>query len=720
MSEQESERGIPDRWLAAELSRMWLIAERTLRTLQRAQVRPQTGHPAIAEVEAILTARRHARLGPGAQPEDEAALTRAIAAAEAELIPLRNQAPIGHVIETLGLRPLEIETLVTAMAPHVDAPLTDIFSVLRGASTVRRGVDLALIVQLFRLRRADRIDLIDALDPDRPLLLWRLLRVVSADFVESYGSLSHRALSPTLDLLSILLGRGQLAPELARYAKILPPGPTPDQLRLDPAMRSTVDALCVAARSDRANPAETVPWLVLYGPAGIGKKTFAACYAGAGGRPLVVFEPMSLDKGQFDEIFPRVQREALIRGACLYIGPLGQDLLANGGRELVRRLRTHIGPLILGTDEFTAPRITAEHPILEVGLKLPSEPTRVQLWRDHLPARCAPDLDVTQLARAFQLTPGEIKRTAAEAVALARREARPVTHADVRGGVDRRLRNDLGELARRIEVVVSWDDLVLPPEDMARVQEFISRRKYADLVYQQWGYGQRVGYGKGLIALFSGPPGTGKTMLAGLIARALDLDIYQVDLAQIVSKWVGETEKSLGKVFDQAERAHAVLLFDEADSLFAKRTEVKGANDRYANMATNYLLQRLEAYHGVAVLTSNKEASLDEALQRRLTLHLRLEIPEIPERERLWQSFLPSNAPVVDDVDLRQLATEFELSGGYIKNAAVRAAFLAASHDAPIGMEVLRLASALELEDMGRVVLRRREVESAEGAQPSN
>jgi SpoVK/Ycf46/Vps4 family AAA+-type ATPase len=160
-------------------------------------------------------------------------------------------------------------------------------------------------------------------------------------------------------------------------------------------------------------------------------------------------------------------------------------------------------------------------------------------------------------------------------------------------------------------------------------------------------------------------------------------------------------------VFDQAERAHAVLLFDEADSLFARRTEVKGANDRYGNMAVNYLLQRLEQYSGVAVLTTNKDSSLDDALQRRLTLHLRLEIPEVPERERLWQSFLPPRAPVEADIDLPQLAREFELSGGYIKNAAVRAAFLAASNGAAIGMEILRVASALELEDMGRVVWHR-------------
>src|SRR5207342_1232143 len=132
-----------------------------------------------------------------------------------------------------------------------------------------------------------------------------------------------------------------------------------------------------------------------------------------------------------------------------------------------------------------------------------------------------------------------------------------------------------------------------------------------------WGYGERIGYGKGMIGLFSGPPGTGKTMMAGLIAKVLDLDIYQVDLAQIVSKWVGETEKQLAKVFDQAERAHAVLLFDEADSLFAKRTEVKSSNDRYANLEVNFLLQRMESFTGISLLTTNHETAIDEAFRRR-------------------------------------------------------------------------------------------------------
>ncbi len=704
----EEDKDTADRWLAAELNRIWLLAERALRAFQKAQIRPQPNHASIAEVESMLGARRAARLGRAADPEDEDTLTKAITDVESKLPALRKAAVLGKLVDTLGLRPLEVETLVAVVAPHLDSPLADIFSILRGSGN-RRGVDLALVTTLFRLKRADRVALLDTVDPERPLLYWRLIQVLPAEALESFGSMSHRALRPTFDLISALTARAQLAPELTKFAEIFTAKPTLDDLKFDAPMKRDALAMCEAAKTDAAGRGGA-PTIVLWGNKGIGKKTLATRLAAFAGKSLVAFDPTNVDKtpGVFEDIFQRIQREAQSRGAALYIGPVTPELQANGGRELFRRMTRFTGPVVVGIDVTQPPRLMADTPMWELQMRLPPEPVRVQLWEAAVPKeRRAPDLKLESIARAFNLTPGEINAAANEAWVIAQREQGKISHADARACVARRLRNDLGELARPIATTMKWSDLVLPQQDMDRVQEFISRRKFQDRVYNDWGYGARVGYGKGLIALFSGPPGTGKTMLAGLIAQQLDLDLYQVDLAQVVSKWVGETEKQLGKVFDQAERAHAVLLFDEADSLFAKRTEVKSSNDRYGNMAVNYLLQRLEQYTGIAVLTTNKDASLDEALQRRLTLHLFLEVPEIDERERLWKSFMPDRAPVDRDVDYRTLAREFELSGGYIKNAAVRAAFLAASHDAPISMELLRLASALELEDMGRVVWHR-------------
>src|SRR5215470_17025050 len=702
----EDERQLADQWLSAELNRVWIVAERCLRQFQRAQLRPQPDHPSVAEIEGIFTARRTARNSGSTGPLDEAELQRALADCESKLEPLRRTAPIGRIVENLKLRPLEVETLVVAMAPHIDAPLADVFALLRG-SQARRGVDLALVSQLFRLKRGERVALLDAVDPERPLLAWKLMQVISQDAIEAYGSVTHRAIQPTFDLLSVLCGRAELPPALQRTSKLFRMKATLDDLELDAEMKVKWQTLCdTAAQAQKEGKFADLPWILTWGTAGAGKTTLAGKLAAYASRPVLAFNPMLADKGTLDDLIRRAEREALLRGAALYIGDIGADLLTDQGRELAKRLVDYPAFMVLGVDTMQPPRFRVDHPLQELQMPQPSEPTRLRLWEKYLPAsQRGENADLASIARGFIISPGEIRDSAEECMAIAYAErGRKVRHEDLRASVDRRLRNDLGDMAKRLNIVARWEDLVLDAEEMARVQEFISRKLFAHKVYAEWGYGDRIGYGKGMIALFSGPPGTGKTMMAGLIAKSLDLDIYQVDLAQVVSKWVGETEKQLAKVFDAAERAHAVLLFDEADSLFAKRTEVKSSNDRYGNLAVNYLLQRLEQYTGVAILTTNKDASLDEALQRRLSLHLHMDIPEADERERLWVSFMPAKAPVTE-INFRELAEEFELSGGYIKNAAVRAAFLAASSNGKIDMTILRRAAALELEDMGRVVM---------------
>lgn len=705
---QEVDRQLAEQWLGSELNRMWLVAERCLRQFQRAGLRAAPDNPALAEIEGIFTARRAARGGLSTGPLDEAELTRALTDVDSQIASLRRAAPIGRMVENLNLNPLEVETLVVAMAPHIDAPLSDVFALLRG-SPARRGVDLALIAQLFQLKRTDRLQLLDSLDPERPLLSWRMIQVMPPDSLEAFSSVNYRAIMPTFDVLSVLTGRGDLAPALQKTAALERGAPTLADLVLDEALseRMTMLAESLEASKQRGH-AGHLPWLLFWGPRGAGKTELAKRMAAFVGRPLLTFDPTMPEQGTLEDLLRRAQREALLRGAVLYIGPLKGDLLNDSAKELARRINTYPAMLILGVDAMQPPRVRVEHSMQEISIPIPSEPVRLQLWERSLPTAVrGPDLDLTTTARAFHLTPGEIFDTAAEAVEVAQiSKTRMISHDELRAGIDRRLRNELGEMARRINVSANWTDLVMNQEDTDRIKEFIGRSKFAHRVYTDWGFGQRVGYGKGMIALFSGPPGTGKTMLAGIIAKELDLDVYQVDLAQVVSKWVGETEKQLGRVFDQAERAHAVLLFDEADSLFAKRTEVKSSNDRYGNLAVNYLLQRLEAYSGVVVMTTNKEASLDEALQRRLSLHLHMEIPEAPERERLWRSMMPSKAPSARNINFKALAKDYEISGGYIKNVCLRAAFLAAETGTPIHMGLLRRAAALELEDMGRLVSR--------------
>ena len=269
----------------------------------------------------------------------------------------------------------------------------------------------------------------------------------------------------------------------------------------------------------------------------------------------------------------------------------------------------------------------------------------------------------------------------------------------------------MGGLAQRVEVTQRWDDVVLPEDIYVQVQALLARVRHSHKVLEQWGYRGKMARGAGVAAMFSGPPGTGKTMVAGLIARELDLALYQVDLSQVVSKWVGETEKQLGRVFDAAEDGHALLLFDEADALFGQRSsEVKGATDRYANLEVNFLLQRIEAFGGITILTTNLDANVDRALKRRLAAHIVFAIPDEDERAMLWQRLsFTDRAPLAPDIDYQELARVFPaMTGANIRNAAFSAAFLAAADSAlQIQQEHLVRAARAEYRSMGHVLAER-------------
>jgi AAA+ superfamily predicted ATPase len=339
-------------------------------------------------------------------------------------------------------------------------------------------------------------------------------------------------------------------------------------------------------------------------------------------------------------------------------------------------------------------------------LDMPTETEQLRLWHRALPPSIprAPDLDPELLVRRYHLAPGDIGEAAHAATIAAMRQGSPVTFSHMTEAVRGRLRHRLKDIADVITTTIEWDDIVLREDIIDRIIELLSTVQYEKIVMDQWGFSRRFSYGRGLSALFSGAPGTGKTMIAGLIAKELGLELFRVDLSRVVSKWVGETEKNLGLAFDEAQNARAILLFDEADALFGKRTEVRSSNDRYANLETNYLLQRIEAFEGIVLLTTNRDTSIDEAFRRRLRFRIEFPTPELHERELLWRSMIPAAAPLGAEVDFHRLAERFQMTGGYIKNAAMRAAYLAAtSEHKVITQALLEKAAALEWEEMGKL-----------------
>jgi AAA+ superfamily predicted ATPase len=259
-------------------------------------------------------------------------------------------------------------------------------------------------------------------------------------------------------------------------------------------------------------------------------------------------------------------------------------------------------------------------------------------------------------------------------------------------------------LAQHVRPRAQWDDLVLSSDRKSRLLDIVNRYRTAALVYDEWKFAASPS--RGLVAMFSGPSGTGKSLAAEVVAGQLGLDLYRLNLSSVVSKYVGETEKNLDELFEAAGIGNFVLFFDEADTLLAKRGEVSDAHDRYANLETNYLLQRLERYDGIVILATNFEKNIDQAFMRRIHVRIEFPIPTEAERRALWRQHLSPEAPVGADVDLDWLAKQFELSGGAIRNAAIDAAFLAAAENTEIGMPHLVRGVAREMHKLGRLVTR--------------
>jgi SpoVK/Ycf46/Vps4 family AAA+-type ATPase len=264
----------------------------------------------------------------------------------------------------------------------------------------------------------------------------------------------------------------------------------------------------------------------------------------------------------------------------------------------------------------------------------------------------------------------------------------------------------LAQIADRLSTTLTWDDLVLPDEVRAEVDEVWRAAAARRQVFEQWGFEQRTPYGRAVSALFTGEPGTGKTMCATLVARELGVELYRVDLSKMVDKYIGETEKHLATLFAEAERGRCVLLFDEADSLFGKRTKGgESATERYANLEVNYLLQRIETFSGIVILTTNQESVIDDAFKRRLRYRVSFPFPSEDERELMWRRLIPPEAPVGPDLDPATLARKYRLSGGHMKSAVLRAAFAAAAASEPISQAHLVHAANQELENIGKLVV---------------
>src|SRR5262249_11388531 len=343
-------------------------------------------------------------------------------------------------------------------------------------------------------------------------------------------------------------------------------------------------------------------------------------------------------------------------------------------------------------------RDLADRPFLRLELPETTYAQRREHWRTGLSGHVAdlPSGDVDALAGRFRLTSGQIADAIRPARPLAWTRAPHNGHlsaSDIDAACRAQAQHRLGTLARKLNPRYVWDDIVLPRPQLTTLRVICATVRQRPVVYGEWGFDRKLSMGKGLIALFAGPSGTGKTMAAEVIATDLGLDLYKIDLATVVSKYIGETEKNLDRIFGEAQESDAILFFDEADALFGKRSEVKDAHDRYANIETAYLLQRTEEYDGLVILASNLKKNLDEAFVRRLHFLVEFPVPGEAGRLEIWRRPSRAATPRADDVDLPFLARKLKIAGGNIRNIILTAAFLAAEDREPVAMRHLVRAS---------------------------
>lgn len=334
-------------------------------------------------------------------------------------------------------------------------------------------------------------------------------------------------------------------------------------------------------------------------------------------------------------------------------------------------------------------------------LDLPDYQSRLTLWQNTIQKEQLNVADevLIDLAQKFQLTPGQIETAAHLAGYLPGQPAKNLLQT-----IRSQVAVHLGDLAKIVKPSYTYQDIILPRDQQEQLDELIAYIKYYATVFEKWGFQNKLPRGKGMLALFTGPPGTGKTMAAEIIANTLSYSLYKIDLSAIVSKYIGETEKNLERIFSQAETSNIVLFFDEADALFSKRSEVESSNDRYANLETSYLLQKIETYSGIIILASNFKSNIDEAFIRRLQFHIDFTLPDYAERLTIWQKIWPKELPLSPTVDATKLA-KLEFTGGYIRNIALTAAFKAAE----LGAETIELPHILhgiqrETKKLGRIV----------------
>ncbi len=599
------------------------------------------------------------------------------------------------LIDEFELSDAEVDALLIAFAPEVDLRYERLYAFLQDDVTRKRPT-VHLILNLLTTSFAEQLRLRTLFESNS--------RLVRFGLIECYGEDGQPLLSqfvrPTPRITAYLLENDGVDEAIERHAR----------LHSAPFEVLAADYFSPALTQYLQQTAKRAPLFALRGKYGVGKWAAAQLIADAIDSDLLRIDVTTLHESDVG-LYKGLQlalRDARLNQAVVYVA--GWDTLLKDDKPpsaILHMLLTYPYCVITaGESQWQPIEREINRPILALTLTPPAFAERLTLWQRLTSAdKLAKDVNLHNVATHFRFTPGQIIDAVATARDTATWRDEVIRQQDLLTASRFHSNQRLSSVAVKITPRYGWSDIILPADTLAQLHEAVAMVKQRPIVYEQWGFERKQSLGKGMNALFVGDPGTGKTMSAEIVANDLGLDLYKIDLSMMVSKYIGETEKNIGRVFDEATTSNAILFFDEADAIFGKRSEVKDSHDRHANIEVSYLLQRMETFDGVVILATNLRANIDEAFTRRLHFAIQFPFPDIEDRERIWRVTFPSETPLAANIDFSLLARRFRLAGGSIRNIVLASAFIAAQAGAAqVEMQHILHAARREHQKIGRLI----------------
>ncbi|MBV4465863.1 ATP-binding protein [Pseudomonas sp. SWRI79] len=681
--------------LLAHFERLDLLVQKQLQTLQQRFIEPEEELQGLAlspeEVERLATHRMGIPFWALEQSGQQLS-------GDAEHIDSRSR--LGQLISRFGLTDFERDVLLLCLLPLFDSRYSLLFAYMQ-ESNQKKSMTVDFALNILCPGVVEKAAQQTCLLPQAPLLKYQLLTFKQRDGEHWGNALLH----PATEIYTWLIGHSAFPTALRSCANWLTPSTLAD---LSAQLTQRLALYCADGTAEKKTLVQ------LQGRPGSGRAMVIARAAGSVGKGVLALDLAQLpeDDEEAQRVVSVALRETRLHAGCLLLRSLADFSTAHP------RLMKWLGEELAYTD-LQIFCLTEPHASLMwlegmaqvvIAMPVPAVADQVALLASQLEGiPQQPDIDVAGLVKRFHPSSETLVSVLQEAQAycLQRGENALLSNADLYHAFGLRSQQNFGDLAKRITPVRGFDDLIISDDLQQQLNEVLAAIRQREQVLGQ-GFGRKVGYGTGISALFHGDSGTGKTMVAEVLAGALGVDLIKVDLSTVMNKYIGETEKNLSRIFDCAEADAGVLFFDEADALFGKRSETKDAKDRHANIEVSYLLQRLESYPGLVVLATNNRSHLDDAFSRRLTFIMRFPFPDQALRERMWRAIWPAETPVAEDVDFSSLARRADITGANIRNVAMLASWLAAEEQSPaVAMQHIERALQRELGKIGRLVLSR-------------